>query len=65
MLIGNKTSGVGNQILCFPYQFVQPLQMQEGWGFIRCLVEIGLASNAPTKLKTQVPIPPLLSVPGS
>ncbi|KAF5354901.1 hypothetical protein D9756_005524 [Leucocoprinus leucothites] len=26
---------------------------QEGWGFIRCLVEIGLASNAPTKLKTQ------------
>ncbi|KAJ3575282.1 hypothetical protein NP233_g1210 [Leucocoprinus birnbaumii] len=26
---------------------------QENWGFIRCLIEIGLASNAPTNLKTQ------------
>ncbi|KAF7782771.1 hypothetical protein Agabi119p4_2147 [Agaricus bisporus var. burnettii] len=26
---------------------------QEGWAYIRCLVELGLSSNAPTKLKTQ------------
>lgn len=55
MLISSKGNNV--RTMSFPrLPFIEELhlQAQESLAFTRCLVEIALASNAPTRLKTQV-----------
>lgn len=54
MLVGSKGGSVSR-----PRESQEPLtdfvrQPQETMAFSRCLVELGLASNAPAHLKTQV-----------
>lgn len=54
MLIGSKGSSVSRQPCPYFYLMAHTLQSQGTQVFVRCLIELALASNAPTPLKTQV-----------
>lgn len=53
LLVGSKGSGVRFLLHLFIHNPISLEQGQESYIFTRCLIEIALASNSPTTLKTQ------------
>ena len=56
LLLGSKGAGVGytTDISYVGYKQMRLLQLREGYAFTRLLIEMALASNAPTTLKVKV-----------
>lgn len=56
LLLGSKGAGVGYSagLSYVKYKRTRLLQLREGYAFTRLLIEMALASNAPTILKVKV-----------
>ena len=57
LLLGSKGAGVGfydAALVHAKYEYMRLLQLREGYAFTRLLIEMALASNAPTTLKVKV-----------